>query len=279
MQERIRLPRPVQRGAPHHLEAPAGIKYPGRRVLFIDVQQALGMAAAEILQQGRTDAPAPQARLHEEHLHPLRHAAQKARRQAPLRGTGHGYRARREMAFSCPRRMVAPVAFSGRDLQPGQTYALHGRKIDARQSSPDGPQIVLRHEAVRGPHVAPPQAQQIRPVRRTGIAEGQSFHALFLAGTAPAGASGPYAAGAPGCVRRQCPTAGKAHPAGPLTGTAVPSSPGSKARYGCPSQGSVRKPHAVPVSVSNSSSTGHRRWCCPAPCGCPPCCAGSVPVP
>ena len=56
MQERIRLPRPVQRGTPHHLEAPAGIKYPGRRILFIDVQQDLGMAAAEILQQGRTDA-------------------------------------------------------------------------------------------------------------------------------------------------------------------------------------------------------------------------------
>ena len=238
------------------------------------------MAAAEILQQGRTDAPAPQARLHEEHLHPLRHAAQKARRQAPLRGTGHGYRARREMAFSCPRRMVAPVAFSGRDLQPGQTYALHGRKIGARQGSPDGPQIVLRHEAVRGPHVAPPQAQQIRPVRRTGIAEGQSFHPLFLAGTAPAGASGPYAAGAPGCVRRQCPTAGKAHPAGLLTGDSSAIVSGL--------QGAIRlsiarerpqAPQTVPVSVSNSSSTGHRRWCCPAPCGCPPCCAGSVPVP
>ena len=282
MQERIRLPRPVQRGTAHHLEAPADIKSPGCRVLFIDVQPYPGMAAGKILQQGRTDTPAPQARLHEEHLHPLPHASQKARQPATASGTGHRRRTGREPFVPRARRTPIPDTFMESYRQPGQTYALHGRKISSRQGGPDGPQIVLRHEAVRGPHVTPPQAQQIGPVRRTGIAESHSLHLFSLQGSLPLHhACMSKTDKSPDGPTNNFQRRDREHPPALPTGRAAPIRPELRGVVRPPPQGMrLQAPSTRPRQrVSSSSSTGYRRWYCPVPCGCPPCCAGSVPVP
>lgn len=273
-------PRPAGNGPPPR--SPGGHKKPGPPCSFIDVQPYPGMAAGKILQQGRTDAPAPQARLHEEHLHPLPHASQKARQPATASGIGHRCRTGREPFVSRSRRAIIPGTSMGSGRQPDQTHALHGRKIDARQGSPDGPQIVLRHEAVRGPHVTPPQAQQGRPVRRPGIAESQSLHLFSLQGSLPLhhacmSKTDKSLDGPTNNFQRR----DREHPPALPTGKAAPIRPELRGAVRPPPQG-VRSqtPYTRPRQrISSSSSTGYRRWYCPVPYGCPPYCAGSVPVP